>query len=740
MKKRRNLIKWFIGVAVLAALFVGIMATTSTPPTNAKRLSDLQNNTVRPGYGLGPLAKAFTPVLDAVTSVVELDGDITDSPAGSPDDWNTINCDGGNAVVKTGVVFDGLGKSIYTGGGSKDPELLSSWRHKDGSVPDKDELLNAYAAKFAGASGDDILVFGADRYGNDGTAFMGFWFFKDLVIPAADGRFRKGPLATDPLSAHNIGDVLVLIEFTNGGAVATSKVFEWVGTGGSESGGTLNDITATAPVGSVVSISNGSPQAVPGGSCPAWQHTPKTGPNGTIQTNSFFEGAINLDAFPALQGACFSSFLAETRSSASVTATLKDFVLGQFNTCASIEVTKTADSNAVCAGHTTTYTYLVHNTSGVTEDVTLVDDNETPNNTADDIDVPSCMPLSALPLGEPTHFSLQPNDNAAGGSDQATYQCNRSLAVGSHTNIVHATGKFGVSTATAQDSETVVVTANPTANAGPDQSVCDTSPHVFNMAATVTGAPPGTITWSVDSNSTGAAVQISDTSAEDPTVTLNGFGSVTLKLLVSNPATGPSCVTAQDTVTVTLSQNPASNAGADKQACETNPSHVFALSDATSTVPAGGTRTWSVTSNTTGATVLISNVNAANPSITLQGFGSATLTQTITNPATGAGCTGASDSVILTLNQNPVISIADVACSAPGGATQILLTANVSAGGGASPTFSWSGPGIVSGGSTATVTVNRAGLYTVTVTNGTTSCAAIKSKQVGLCATDPPTP
>src|ERR1051325_7452943 len=212
-----------MGVAVLAALLVGILATTSTPRTNAKRLSELQNNTVRPGYGLGPLAKAFTPVLDAVTSVVELDGDITDSPAGSPDDWNTINCDGGNAVVKTGIVFDGLGKSIYTGGGSKDPELLSSWRHKDCSVPAKGELLNAYAAKFVGAGGDDILAFGADRYGNDGTAFMGFWFFKNLVIPAADGRFRKGPLATDPLSAHNIGDVLVLIEFTNGGAVATSN-------------------------------------------------------------------------------------------------------------------------------------------------------------------------------------------------------------------------------------------------------------------------------------------------------------------------------------------------------------------------------------------------------------------------------------------------------------------------------------------------------------------------------------
>ncbi len=732
MTKKPSFWKYVMGVVVLSLLFIATLATTSIQLTSA-RITDLKT-----ALNLNHTA---TPTgTDPITGVIELDGDIIDAaPGPTPDDWNTLNCDGGNALVKTGVIHDGLGTSIFTGGGSKDAEQLGSWRHKNGSVPDKDEIINAYAAKYLGSpSGDTILAFGADRFDNSGTAFIGFWFFRDPVFAAADGRFRQGPLASDPLSSHQVGDILMLIEFTNGGTVATPKVFEWVGSGGSESGGTLNDITMTATAaGSITSRSNGVAQNIPG-SCPAWNYTPKGGsPGGPIPVNAFFEGAINLDAFPALAGACFSSFMVETRSSASVTATLKDFALGQFNTCASIEVSKTADSNAVCTGHSTTYTYVAHNTSGVVLDVTLVDNNETAS-TADDIDVPTCMPLSALPLGQPTHFSLQPNDNAPGGSDQQSFTCNRLLAVGSHTNIVTATGKFGSSTATDTDNETVVVSPNPTANAGSDQSVCDTAPRVFNMAATVTGAPPGTITWSVDSNSTGAAVQISDTHAEDPSVTLNGFGSVTLKLFVSNPATGPSCVTAEDTVTLTLSQNPASNAGADKQACETNPSHVFALSDATSTVPAGGTRTWSVTNNTTGAAVLISNVNAATPSVTLQGFGTATLTQAITNPATGAGCTGASDSVVLTLNQNPVITIADVACNAAGGGTTLMLSAVVSAGGGPGTTFSWTGPtgGIVSGASTNTITVNKPGTYTVTVTNGTTSCSSIKSKNVGLCAAD----
>ena len=735
MSKKQNFWKCMMGILVLSLLFLATWAATSTHSTRANI------NSWASTLNLKGAAAAPTPTgTDLITGVIELDGDIVDAaPGPTPDDWDTLNCNGGNALVKTGVLHDGLGTSIFTGGGSKDPDQLSSWKHKDGSVPDKDEILNAYAVKYLGSpSGDEILAFGADRFDVSGTAFIGFWFFKNPVFPAADGRFRQGPLATDPIAEHAIGDVLVLIEFTQGGAVATPRVLEWVGTGGSESGGTLNDITNTAPAGSVDSRSNGMAQNIPG-SCPAWDYTPKGGVQGDpIPVNGFFEGAINIDAFPALAGSCFSTFLVETRSAASVTATLKDFVLGQFNTCAAIEVTKTADSNAVCAGHTTTYTYVPHNTSGVVLDVTLVDDNGTPADASDDFDVPTCMPLSALPLFEPTHFSLQADDNAPGGSDQQTFTCNRALPVGSHTNTVTVTGTFGTSTATATDNETVVVSPNPTADAGPDQSVCNIAPHVFNMAATVTGAPPGTITWSVEANSTGAAVQISDTGTEDPTVTLNGFGSVTLKLFVSNPATGPDCVTAEDTVTLTLSQNPAANAGADKQACETEPSHVFALSDATSTVPAGGTLTWSVTNNTTGAAVLISDANAATPNVTLQGFGSATLTMTITNPATGDGCTGASDSVVLTLDQNPVITIADVACTAADGGTELMLKAVVSAGGGPGTTFSWSGPsgGVISGGSTDTITVGKPGVYTVTVTNGNTSCSSQKSKNVGLCAAD----
>jgi hypothetical protein len=77
----------------------------------------------------------------------------------------------------------------------------------------------------------------------------------------------------------------------------------------------------------------------PGGQTAPWAYTPKAGPAGFFPTFSFFEGGINITALLP-QAECFSSFMAETRSSQSLNAVLKDFALGEFNTC-KLEITKT---------------------------------------------------------------------------------------------------------------------------------------------------------------------------------------------------------------------------------------------------------------------------------------------------------------------------------------------------------------------------------------------------------------
>ncbi|MGH9959885.1 MAG: hypothetical protein ACREBC_22650, partial [Pyrinomonadaceae bacterium] len=58
---------------------------------------------------------------------------------------------------------------------------------------------------------------------------------------------------------------------------------------------------------------------------------------------------------------------------------------------------------------------------------------------------------------------------------------------------------------------------------------------------------------------------------------------------------------------------------------------------------------------------------------------------TVSNPQTGitAGCGDDDDTVTLTLNQNPQITIEDVSCNAAEGGTSINLVAGVTAGGSA---------------------------------------------------------
>ena len=298
---------------------------------------------------VGVLASALVSVGAAPSSAVhdlglfELDNNAVNGAAPG-DDWdNVLLGDGGASVDDTGVLADAQGTTIFTTGGSKDHLDTTQWRHTSGSVPDKDEITNAYAASYIAADGDRIVYFGMDRFAQNGSANIGFWFFQNEMGLNPDGTFSGTP--------HTVGDVLVLSEFTNGGAVSSINVYEWVGTGG-DTNGTLNLLLSTTADCDSPGLTNdvacatvnSSPTSAP------WPYTPKQGPSGIFPTGGFFEGGINLTEL--FEGAvpCFSSFLAETRSSPSVTATLKDFVGGSFGECATSVTTQSSITGSTSIG------------------------------------------------------------------------------------------------------------------------------------------------------------------------------------------------------------------------------------------------------------------------------------------------------------------------------------------------------------------------------------------------------
>ena len=246
-------------------------------------------------------------------------------------------------LVECSFVSDQIGPTTFIGGASKDHLPINGWMGTSGASPDKAEILNAYAAKAVETDGDQVLYFGMDRYAVDGSTDIGFWFFKNPVtFDESTGVFtgeHAGTLTTP-------GDILILGTFTQGGATTNVRVFRWVGEGGNESGtvngpdGDFGDCIQDPPLtndNGCATVNNTSIE-VP------WTYTFKgSSTGGWVPAGGFYEGGVNLTAI-GLDG-CFSSFLAETRSSPEITAILKDFALGSFEACDSGLTTTPSDDN-----------------------------------------------------------------------------------------------------------------------------------------------------------------------------------------------------------------------------------------------------------------------------------------------------------------------------------------------------------------------------------------------------------
>ncbi|HAG09283.1 MAG TPA: hypothetical protein DCK87_06975, partial [Desulfotomaculum sp.] len=283
----------------------------------------------------------------------ELDRNAQDSNAKNvlPDDWDSLFPVNQSPAAKVAVfVPDPEKNNIFTTGGSKDINDVTEWGWTAGNVPDKDDITNAYAAAY-NVDGDLIIYFGLDRYANNGDAQVGFWFFQNPVGLNSDGTFS---------GTHTVGDILVLSHFTQGGVISNIEVYRWVGSGGSD--GSLDLVhkgvdCMPGPSGIVCATVNQAGTLAP------WPYTPKSGPSGTFPEGSFYEGGINISELIP-EGLCLSNFLAETRSSQSLDAQLKDFALGTFDLC-SIEVEKTGDTLSK-VGDTVTYNFTITNTGAST--------------------------------------------------------------------------------------------------------------------------------------------------------------------------------------------------------------------------------------------------------------------------------------------------------------------------------------------------------------------------------------
>jgi hypothetical protein len=339
--------------------------------TLTKKIKGGVNFILAAALALGLAAGVTTLLAVHLDNLFELDGNAVDDPAVLGDDWSSVLCTGsgtpaepfdcippftppgpigGNSGATTGLVIDPIGddETTHFKGGDKDTQDIPDWDVVSQNDTPKDDIEHAYAAAYTAADGDLIIYAGDDRFATAGTASHGFWFFKNKITQ--NGSKFDG--------VHADGDILVTVEFQQGGTEAVINVFRW------ETQPVGNDpnlqllfsgetnVTPGVPFCNPQQGSPGDPDFIPadvvcgvtnaGTVASPWDYVSSSAGAGVTDEDfppqSFFELGINITELTG--GTCFASFLASSRSSASEQATIKDFVLSGFPLCG-VEVTKT---------------------------------------------------------------------------------------------------------------------------------------------------------------------------------------------------------------------------------------------------------------------------------------------------------------------------------------------------------------------------------------------------------------
>jgi hypothetical protein len=320
--------------------------------------------------GVGVVRALSTPL-----SLFEIgDANVVDDGAGTPGpDWDTLfgsnstvgpppgpvsvaNASGSAAATFTvdPLAFDPLvgqqpvpggstclsgsgDPTVYTGaGGEKNGDILSTDTWGAGSIPNnKDDLDNVYAAAYDRGDGKLILYFGLERVATNGSAHVDFEFYHNTVGLVADSPpMSNGCEAGHFTGTRADGDIIITMDFDQGGRIGNPEVRRFsIATG--------KYVVITPNVGSI-----GITQNAANTPCGSWICRDTTGATTpTLIANAFVEGFLDTGDPQVNFTGCLSSYNVHTRSSPSFTATLKDFALGSFNTCAGKSGSKFVDSN-----------------------------------------------------------------------------------------------------------------------------------------------------------------------------------------------------------------------------------------------------------------------------------------------------------------------------------------------------------------------------------------------------------
>src|SRR2546428_1513171 len=320
-----------------------------------------------------PRALALADVGNA--GVFELDGNIVKDSSGTfPTDWGALfDSSGVTQPLPPGAldahwVNDGphatTDLTTFTTGSKDTLDIANAgWQcTPSGNLTPKDDILHAYSLAIIPQSGPrmgHLLVYGGfERFTNNGAGDLGLWLLQDPTVACSS---TKG--AVSFTGAHVVGDVLFVGEFSTGGTVTTLNAFKWVG--GSNP---LMNITATggADCRTAIITANFCSRSNTVSISTPWSTQDKTSDPNTLATAEFFEVGIDLTGLFGSNAPCINRFIFDTRTSPSVTATLKDYAEGALATCPTATISTNVSPSPIPFGGSATDTATVTLTTAST--------------------------------------------------------------------------------------------------------------------------------------------------------------------------------------------------------------------------------------------------------------------------------------------------------------------------------------------------------------------------------------
>jgi hypothetical protein len=194
--------------------------------------------------------------------------------------------------------------------GSKFNQDPNQWSWTTGKASSKNDINNVMYHLAKDASGDMWIMLGSDRYSTTGTSYIDFEFLQHSLVRTPNFGFSS----VGPHGGRTINDMVVSVEYSNGGSAGSVRIYLWKSVGAG-----YDYVEQIIPGGVAFAATNSTTVPVPFGAFGSNEYIPY----------QFAEAAVNIsDLFGSLDpclGLSIKTIIVKTKASTSLTANLGDF-------------------------------------------------------------------------------------------------------------------------------------------------------------------------------------------------------------------------------------------------------------------------------------------------------------------------------------------------------------------------------------------------------------------------------